>query len=100
MVEMGCRPGLRKSAFILTVAFLFGSTALSSVTLSHALSNADRVPEFIRASVDSGSFAAAETIATKATMGCDSWNRLGTDCLDDVLVHDTADAMFSSEVIG
>jgi len=99
MVEMGCRPGLRKSAFILTVAFLFGSTALSSVTLSHALSNADRVPEFIRSSGDSGSFAAAETIGTKPTMGWNSWNRFGTDGLDEVLVHETADAMVSSGML-
>src|SRR5947209_4472388 len=96
---MGCRPGLRKSAFILTVAFLFGSTALSSVTLSHALSNADRVPEFIRSSGDSGSFAAAEMIGTKPTMGWNSWNRFGTDGLDEVLVHETADAMVSSGML-
>src|SRR5256886_16324780 len=99
MVEMGCRPGLRKSAFILTVAFLFGSTALSSVTLSHALSNADHVPEFIRSSGDSGSFAAAETIGTKPTMGWNSWNRFGTDGLDEVLVHETADAMVSNGML-
>src|SRR2546430_12938776 len=99
MVEMGCRPGLRKSAFILTVAFLFGSTALSSVTLSHALSNADRVPEFIRSSGDSGSFAAAETIGTKPTMGWNSWNRFGTDGLDEVLAHETADAMVSNGML-
>src|SRR5437667_3176155 len=96
---MGCRPGLRKSAFILTVAFLFGSTALSYVTLSHALSNADHVPEFIWSSGDSGSFAAAETIGTKPTMGWNSWNRFGTDGLDEVLVHETADAMVSSGML-
>src|SRR2546429_9230069 len=99
MVEMGCRPGLRKSAFILTVAFLFGSTALSSVTLSHALSNADHVPEFIRSSGDSGSFAAAETIGTKPTMGGNSWNRFGTDGLDEVLAHQTAAAMVSNGML-
>src|SRR6266571_857310 len=96
---MGCRPGLQKSALILTVAFLFGSTALSSVTLAHALSNTDRVSESLRSGGDPGFFAAAEAVGTKPSMGWNSWNRFGSDGLNEVLVRETADAMVSSGML-
>jgi len=119
---MGCRPGLRKSAFILIVAFLFGSTALSSVTWSHALF-AERGSEFLRSGGDPGFFAtaersrtdrtpvsvgpfvareqgsAAEAVGTKPSMGWNSWNRFGSDGLNEVLVRETADAMVSSGML-